>query len=61
MEFKDLSIRDMEENFPQFINIHQYQKYQVAYAKKFDLYKLINFKTLVKSVRLTANITKDDP
>ena len=60
MEYKDLAMMDVDENFPQFLKVSDYKKYLDAYAAKFDLKKMIKFQTLVKSVRLYKNLTEEE-
>ena len=57
MEYKDLGMKDVDENFPIFLGVSDYLKYLKAYAERFELRKLIRFNTLVKSVRLYENLS----
>jgi len=60
MEFKDLGMRDLDKDIPLFISISQYKQYLDAYAEKFDLRRLIQFNTLLKSVRLYKNLSEEE-
>jgi len=60
MEFKDFSYRDIEKDIPIFINPKQYKAYMDGYAAKFNLRPHIHFNTLVKSVRLSKNLTEEE-
>jgi len=58
--FKDLIHPELDENFPIYFNIAQQKNYLDAYAAKFDLRKLVEFNTLVKSIRLYQNLSSED-
>jgi len=60
MEYKDLGMLDVDKETPLILNMGHYQKYLEAYANKFDLKKLIQFHTVVKSVRLYNNLSEEE-
>jgi len=60
MEYKDLSMIEVEKDLPIFINVDQYKIYLDAYAEKFKLRRMIQFNTLVKSVRLSKNLSQSE-
>lgn len=60
MEYKDLSMVEIEKDLPIFINVDQYKIYLDAYAEKFNLRNVTQFNTLVKSVRLYKNLSEND-
>jgi len=60
MELKDFPMREFKSEIPNFITIDLYQKYLSAYTDRFNLRKLIQFNTLVKSVRLYENLDEDE-
>ncbi|WP_422358842.1 flavin-containing monooxygenase [Reichenbachiella sp.] len=47
-QYEDFTFDDFEPNIPDYPSHDQLRRYFQAYAKKFDLYKVIQFSTLVK-------------
>lgn len=61
MELKDFSMKNVGgDKWPCFISRANYHQYLLGYAKNFNLYDYIRFETLVKSIRLTENLTEED-
>jgi len=60
MGYKDLSHDDVEKGIPSFVKHSQHKKYLDAYAEKFGLRKYIQLNTLVRSVRLSKNLSPEE-
>ena len=54
-QYEDFTFNDFEQGIPDYPSHDQLRRYFQAYAKKFDLYPLIQFDTLVKHCQLLEN------
>ena len=56
-QYEDFTFDDFEPGIPDYPSHYQLRRYFQAYARKFDLYQVIQFNTLVKDCKLLEDKT----